>query len=100
MPINGQIGKCADISFRRFTSGKKCYAFKSGAAPSVRRSLPEICEAVLSPNFQQRLAPLPLDPRREEMSGRIAWAAVKRMYHKANGKRVPLGRHDSPAAQV
>lgn len=39
MPINDQIGKCADITFWRFTSGKNVMPSNQELPPSVRRGL-------------------------------------------------------------
>jgi cation transport regulator len=69
------------------TSGKKLepqvpYAANSDLPPSVRHSLPGHAQDIYREAFNHAFAAHENDPRREEASHRIAWAAVKRSFVK------------------
>jgi cation transport regulator len=57
--------------------------------PSVRNYLPPHAQDVYREAFNNAYRQHALDPRREEASHRIAWAAVKRSYVKEGLERVP-----------
>jgi cation transport regulator len=61
------------------------YARNADLPPSVRRSLPDHAQDIFREAFNHAFAAQAGDPRREEAARRIAWAAVKRSYVKAEG---------------
>ena len=58
------------------------YATNTDLPPSVRRHLPEHAQDIYREAFNHAFASHSGDPRQEEASHRIAWAAVKRSYVK------------------
>lgn len=58
------------------------YATNSDLPPPVRRHLPEHAQDIYREAFNHAFAAHSGDPRQEEASHRIAWAAVKRFYVK------------------
>jgi len=58
------------------------YAVNADLPPSVRRHLPEHAQDIYREAFNHAFAAHAGDPRQEEASHRIAWAAVKRSYVK------------------
>jgi cation transport regulator len=73
------------------------YATNFYLPPSVRRHLPEHAQDIYREAFNHAFAAHDGDPRQEEASHRIAWAAVKRLYVKAGDGWVP---RDSGARSV
>jgi cation transport regulator len=65
------------------------YATNLDLPPSVRRHLPEHGQDIYREAFNHAFAAHNGDPRQEEASHRIAWAAVKRVYVKAGDRWVP-----------
>ncbi len=61
----------------------------------VRGHLPEYAQQMFRKAFNSAWRHYPLDPRREEISRRIAWSAVKRSYHRRpNGDWVPIDPYE------
>jgi cation transport regulator len=58
------------------------YRSNDDLPPSVRNHLPEHAQDIYREAFNQAFATHIGDPRQEEASHRIAWAAVKRSYVK------------------
>jgi cation transport regulator len=58
------------------------YATNEALPPSVRSHLPNHAQEIYRAAFNNAFAEHAGDPRREEASHRIAWAAVKRSYEK------------------
>jgi cation transport regulator len=58
------------------------YADNRDLPPGVTRHLPEHAQDIYREAFNHAFAAHAGDPRREEASHRIAWAAVKRSYVK------------------
>lgn len=56
---------------------------------SVRNHLPRHAQEIYREAFNHAFAAHERDPRQEEASHRIAWAAVKRSYVKVGDKWVP-----------
>jgi cation transport regulator len=65
------------------------YAINEDLPPPIRRSLPDHAQDIFREAFNHAFAAHTGDPRQEEASHRIAWAAVKRTYAKVAGKWVP-----------
>jgi cation transport regulator len=65
------------------------YATNSALPASVRDHLPEHAQEIYRAAFNHAFAAHAGDPRQEEASHRIAWAAVKRDYVKAESRWVP-----------
>jgi cation transport regulator len=65
------------------------YAVNQDLPTSVRRHLPEYAQDIYREAFNHPFAGHAGDPRREEASHRIAWAAVKRSYVKIGDTRSP-----------
>jgi cation transport regulator len=72
------------------------YSSNQELPASVRHSLPEPAQQVYRKVFNSAWRRYPLDARREEISRRIAWTAVKQLYCKFDGKWVPIGEFDWP----
>jgi cation transport regulator len=72
------------------------YSSNQELPESVRHSLPEPAQQVYRKVFNSAWRRYPLDARREEISRRIAWTAVKQLYRKFDGKWVPIGEFDWP----
>ena len=68
------------------------YAANSDLPPSVRAHLPEHAQAIYREAFNHAYSAHEGDPRQEEAAHRIAWAAVKRSYEKADGEWLPRER--------
>ena len=58
------------------------YAANADLPPSVRNHLPPHAQDIYREAFNHAFAAHADDPRQEEASHRIAWAAVKRSYEK------------------
>lgn len=65
------------------------YATNAALPASVRSHLPEHAQDIYRAAFNHAFAAHAGDPRQEEASHRIAWAAVKRDYAKAGSEWVP-----------
>lgn len=50
--------------------------------PAVRDHLPEHAQDIFRAAFNSAFEDHASDPRRQEIAFRVAWAAVKRSYHK------------------
>jgi len=57
--------------------------------PAVKRHLPEHAQSIFRAAFNHAWQSYDSE-RREEIAHRVAWAAVKRMYHKVGGDWVPI----------
>ncbi|MFZ1992369.1 MAG: ChaB family protein [Alphaproteobacteria bacterium] len=64
------------------------YSTNDDLPPSVRNHLPRHAQDIYREAFNHAFAAHAGDPRQEEASHRIAWAAVKRSYVKADGQWV------------
>lgn len=58
------------------------YVSNADLPPSVRHHLPDHAQDIYREAFNHAFAAHSADPRQEEASHRIAWAAVKRSYVK------------------
>jgi cation transport regulator len=65
------------------------YRSNEDLPPSVRNHLPHHAQDIYREAFNSAYWQHALDPRREEASHRIAWAAVKRSYVKEGLEWVP-----------
>jgi len=65
------------------------YASNDDLPPSVRNHLPQHAQNVFREAFNHAFAAHEGDPDQEQRAFRIAWAAVKRSYVKADGEWVP-----------
>ncbi len=72
------------------------YARNSDLPPPIRRNLPEHAQDIFRAAFNHAHAAHAGEPRQEEAAFRIAWAAVKHAYTKANGVWVKINRQDEP----
>lgn len=61
------------------------YAANSDLPASVRSHLPAHAQNIYRAAFNRAYSDYDGDPRREEIAHRIAWAAVKKGYVKADG---------------
>ncbi len=61
------------------------YATNAALPASVRHHLPTRAQDIYRKTFNEVWATHAENPRREEMAHRIAWAAVKRQFHKGGG---------------
>jgi cation transport regulator len=68
------------------------YATNTDLPASVRNHLPEHAQDIFRAAFNHAFEAHGHDPRREEISHRIAWAAVKRRYKKAGDIWIPLSK--------
>ncbi|MCW5746205.1 MAG: ChaB family protein [Alphaproteobacteria bacterium] len=64
------------------------YATNEDLPLPVQRALPDRAQDIYRQAFNHAFAAHAGDPRREEASHRIAWAAVKRVYAKIEGEWV------------
>jgi cation transport regulator len=64
------------------------YSSNSDLPPEVRDHLPAHAQDIFRAAFNAAHAEHEHDPRQEEASFRIAWAAVKKQYHKAGDRWV------------
>lgn len=60
------------------------YATNAALPASVRNYLPAHAQHIYREAFNEVWATHSGEPRREEIAHRIAWAAVKRQYHKSD----------------
>ena len=67
------------------------YSTNEELPPSVRGHLPEHAQDIFRAAFNNAFHEHAGDPRQEEAAFRIAWAAVKKQYHKVGSRWVPLG---------
>jgi cation transport regulator len=58
--------------------------------PSVRNHLPSHAQDIYREAFNHAWNQYGSNPRREEISHRVAWAAVKRLYRRAEPMWVPV----------
>ena len=58
------------------------YASNAALPASVRNHLPFHAQEIYREAFNHAWASHAADPRREEVAHRVAWAAVKRQFHK------------------
>lgn len=65
------------------------YAENIDLPPSVRDHLPTHAQDIFRAAFNTAYAQHEGDPRQEEAAFRIAWAAVKKQYHKVGAQWVP-----------
>ena len=65
------------------------YATNEDLPASVRNHLPPHAQDIFREAFNHAFAAHAGDPHQEERAFRIAWAAVKRGYEKADGEWVP-----------
>ncbi len=65
------------------------YATNADLPPPVQRHFPEHAQDIYCEAFNHAFAAHSGDPRQEEASHRIAWAAVKRSYVKVGEEWVP-----------
>lgn len=65
------------------------YASNMDLPPAVRDHLPAHAQDIFRAAFNAAYAEHKGDPRQEEASFRIAWAAVKKQYHKLGDVWVP-----------
>jgi cation transport regulator len=68
------------------------YASNEDLPPGVRNHLPPHAQDIFREAFNHAWEEHAGDPRGEEAAFRIAWAAVKRRYHKLGDAWVPIGR--------
>jgi cation transport regulator len=70
------------------------YASNDDLPPSIRNHLPEHAQAIFREAFNAawRSYGAREPERREEIAHRVAWAAVKKSYHKVGDQWVPHGR--------
>ena len=67
------------------------YRHNADLPESVRAHLPEHAQDIYREAFNHAYEAHADDPRQEEASHRIAWAAVKRSYEKRGDRWVPSG---------
>jgi cation transport regulator len=65
------------------------YARNEDLPPSVHNHLPPHAQAIYREAFNHAYDAHKNDPRQEEASHRIAWAAVKRLYVKSGDAWIP-----------
>ena len=65
------------------------YSINSELPPSVRHVLPPHAQDIYREAFNHAFWSHEGDPRQEEASHRIAWAAVKHSYEKSGDRWVP-----------
>ena len=61
------------------------YASNDALPPPLRRHLPEHAQDIYREAFNHAYESYAADPRQEEIAHRVAWAAVKKRYVKADG---------------
>jgi cation transport regulator len=66
------------------------YQENADLPPSVRNHLPEHAQDIYRETFNSAWRQYAGDWRQEEIAHRIAWAAVKRKYHKVGEEWLPL----------
>lgn len=67
------------------------YRHNADLPESVRAHLPAHAQDIYREAFNHAYEAHADDPRQEEASHRIAWAAVKRSYEKQGDRWVPIG---------
>jgi cation transport regulator len=65
------------------------YRTNEDLPPSVKRHLPQHAQDIYREAFNSAWLQYENDTRREEISHRVAWAAVKKLYAKVGGEWVP-----------
>ena len=83
--------------------GKRIMPYSSNAdlPASVRGHLPLGAQDVYRESFNAAWTTYGQDPRREEISHRVAWAAVKRQFHKGqDGRWMPNGQSGGLARAI
>ncbi len=65
------------------------YETNSDLPPPVRHHLPSHAQTIYREAFNHAWTQYRRDPRQEEIAHRVAWAAVKRGYHKIGDSWVP-----------
>lgn len=66
------------------------YSSNEDLPPAVRDHLPPHAQDIFRAAFNSAYADHPDDPRQEEIAFRIAWAAVKKRYHKVGDQWLPI----------
>ena len=66
------------------------YASNEDLPPSVRDHLPSHAQDIFRAAFNSAYDEHRGDPRQEEIAFRIAWAAVKKRYHKIGAHWLPI----------
>jgi cation transport regulator len=66
------------------------YAANEDLPPSVRDHLPEHAKDIFRAAFNSAYEEHSGDPRKEEIAFRVAWAAVKKRYHKVGTRWLPI----------
>jgi cation transport regulator len=66
------------------------YAANEDLPPSVRDHLPEHAKDIFRAAFNSAYDEYSGDPRKEEIAFRVAWAAVKKRYHKVGTRWLPI----------
>ena len=74
------------------------YATNAALPASVRNHLPAQAQDIYREAFNEVWATYSADPRREEISHRTAWAAVKRRFHKGRDGRWQSGAEGARSA--
>ncbi len=69
------------------------YETNSDLPERVRHSLPAHAQAIYREAFNHAWQTYRGDPRHEEIAHRVAWAAVKKLYVKADGHWMPKTGH-------
>lgn len=70
------------------------YGSNTDLPPPVRRSLPRHAQDIYREAFNHAFAAHAGDPRQEEASHRIAWAAVKRSYSEVGNEWIARAPDD------
>ncbi len=65
------------------------YASNEDLPPSVRNHLPQHAQDIFRATFNSAYQDHHDDPRQEEIAFRVAWAAVKKSYHKVGDNWLP-----------
>ena len=65
------------------------YASNENLPPSVRDHLPLHAQDIFRAAFNSAYDEYSGDPRQEEIAFRVAWAAVKKQYHKVGDRWLP-----------
>ena len=65
------------------------YASNEDLPPSVRDHLPSHAQDIFRAAFNNAYDEYSGDPRCEEIAFRVAWAAVKKLYHKVGDRWLP-----------
>jgi len=65
------------------------YASNEDLPPSVADHLPSHAQDIFRAALTMRMTNIAGDPRQEEIAFRVAWAAVKKRYHKVGDQWLP-----------